>query len=78
MYKRGVSLWIKMLFHFCSMNFAILNLIVSHFLWQVQDDDEIQEIKEEDDTTKVYMNYKVFSCLFLWCFSLFSSYSHWP
>lgn len=65
MYMRGVSLClIKMLFHFCSMNFAILNLIVSRFLRQVQDDDEIQEIKEDDDTMKAYMNYKVFASLF--------------
>ncbi|XP_055821772.1 serine/threonine-protein kinase BLUS1-like isoform X2 [Solanum dulcamara] len=45
-YQRGVSAW----------NFDLEDLKLQASL--VQDDDEIQEIKEEDDTMKAYMNYK--------------------
>ncbi|XP_025888258.1 uncharacterized protein [Solanum lycopersicum] len=45
-YQRGVSAW----------NFDLEDLKLQASL--VQDDDEIQEIKEEDDTIKAYMNYK--------------------
>ncbi|KAK6783490.1 hypothetical protein RDI58_021287 [Solanum bulbocastanum] len=45
-YQRGVSAW----------NFDLEDLKLQASL--VQDDDEIQEIKEDDDTMKAYMNYK--------------------
>ncbi|XP_049376336.1 uncharacterized protein LOC125841280 isoform X1 [Solanum stenotomum] len=45
-YQRGVSAW----------NFDLEDLKLQASL--VQDDDEIQEIKEDDDTRKAYMNYK--------------------
>ncbi|CAN4127139.1 unnamed protein product [Withania somnifera] len=45
-YQRGVSAW----------NFDLEDLKLQASL--VQDDDEIQEIKEEDDTMKAYMNSK--------------------
>ncbi|XP_075102203.1 uncharacterized protein LOC107820762 isoform X1 [Nicotiana tabacum] len=45
-YQRGVSAW----------NFDLEDLKLQASL--VQDDDEIQEIKEEDEAMKAYMNYK--------------------